>query len=342
MPAMRSYDLETVDFTESLLPNANSPGGINSNFNWPIRIGLQMIAPVGDLMSTGRSVELTMKNEQFWTTITKMGGYINPEQFASEVGIGKMGVNFAAKMKEAWGAIRRRIMKDRLAYVSGDSSMISLLSTQDTGRMKTWNVTTDMGTGKNGSWSTLSTDMFWQIDIVLRYANELARVKMSNFYMGPDTEFYANQNTTLKTLIQNVVDLRGNLIGQDLRGLRLYPIYDDIYKDDSALQTQMNPQGMGSLDYSTFAAIKEKHMMRHSVAGTDYEYGLITAPKLGFTWRPPVYQQESYPDGNIVTDSWWTHSPKVFFTEIMTRYGFAVEDFAKIHRMNCLSTIMVS
>jgi hypothetical protein len=79
-------------------------------------------------------------------------------------------------------------------------------------------------------------------------------------------------------------------------------------------------------------------MMRHTVGATEYEYGLITAPKLGFTWRPPVYQQELYPGENVVTDSWWTHGPRLYYSEVRTRYGYVIDDMAKVQRVNQLST----
>ena len=343
MPTVRMWDSQFQGFTAQLMPEANSPGGVNSNFKWPIVIDTGVIAPVGDLMSRAQFIETSIQEESFWTRITKLGYYINPEQFKNEIGAGKLGIASTTKLKMVVKAIQRRIELDRLNYISGDTTTIARFSTQDTARLKTWDVSSDsdMGSGKGGSWSGMTADMMYHLDLILRHSAEIGDDPLENFFVGPDTYMYMNQNQTLMDNIKYTVDLRNRPIGDNIRGLRVHLVRLQRYKDESSTATMGMP-GRGSPSYDTWTAIKSKHMMRHSSGGTEYEYGLLTAAKVGFTWRPPVYTAEKYPDGNIVTEAWMSHNPKVFYTYLTTRYGFAVEDFSKIHRLNKLAKVLVS
>jgi hypothetical protein len=123
-----------------------------------------------------------------------------------------------------------------------------------------------------------------------------------------------------------------------LRGVTIHVITGDTYKDNSGADVTMSAPGKGSTSYNTWTTIKTKHMMRTN----SYEDALLTASKLGITWRPSVYNMDPYPAGNIVPVSWMDNNPKMFYTYLMTRYGFAVEDFAKVHTLSKVASVLVS
>jgi len=336
MPTLKTYDQTFADFTSNLMPARDSPEpGRNDSFHWEVRVAPQRMAPRGDLMSKARFGTEARAQEVFWTAITLEGMRILPDQYSNEVLRGNLGPNMTEKLRDVMEAIQRRIAYDRLKFICGDSTTVSRFSSMSTERRKLWDVSSDtyMSSGKGGSWSTVSTDILWHVDYINRYPKVFGTKKpLNNLLIGPDTEFYMNQNTTLRDLLKYNVDLRGMMFNGTIRNLKVETIMGDTYKAESD-ESGFNTPGMGSHKYDIAGTMVTKHMMRENFGGTEYEFALLTADNIGFTWRPEVYTAEGYPTGNLVTVSWQDHNPLLKYAYVMTRYGFAMEDFAYVHKL---------
>lgn len=332
---VRDWGIQTEDFTADLMPSAPSPEpGRNDSFDWGIKTNTGMIAPRGDLFSKARFIDEARQKEKFWTTITLLGTWINPDQYAAAATGPGMTITLAEKMKDVMEAINRRIMIDRLEYLSGNSTVTGAFSTQGTGRLKTWDLTSDsdMGSGKGNGWDTTTSDPLYHLDLIIRYASAMRPV--NTLIIGPDAFFYLNQNSTVENKIKYNFDLRGRMFDSNIRGLNVKVIENDTYKEDSENESTMNMPGKGSYDYDTWSTMKTKHMMRETFGATEYEYGLIVGDDIGKTWRPPVYSAETYPKNeNLVTIEYDTKNPLLHYIYVMTRYGFAVKDFGSVHKI---------
>jgi hypothetical protein len=212
MKILRVWDTEFQDFTAKLMPERfDAPEGAITNFHYPVTSGIGVIAPVGDENAPARFIDVGITDEVFWTRQTSLGAKINVAEFNDSIAAGKMGVSFGAKMKEVMKGIARRIMLDRLNYMAGDSAIVGRFSTQSTDRLKTWDLssTSDMGSGSNqaGSWSTLTTDLMWQFNLIGLYAGSMGDTKPNQAHIGPNANFYVSQNTTLRGVLDQANQL---------------------------------------------------------------------------------------------------------------------------------------
>ena len=333
VPTLRMWDNEFDDFTAELLPERPPEAGAITNFNYPITSDIGMIAPRGDVNMPAKFVDAGLANETFSTKVTALGTKINPMEYNASIEVGEMGVSFSRRMEMVMKAIKRRIMRDRILYLTGDANVVGAFSTQSTARLKTWDVTSATDFPVNsGAWSTVSTNLIWQIDYINRYSKHM-QGGLNRLIIGPDAEFYMNQNTHLQDLLKYTVDMRGKMVGESFRSLNINVVSGDTYKEESGNDILLNSPGHGSLSYETWADMKIKHLFRDVAGGQTWEYALLTTDNIGWTWRPPLYTGEKYPKENMREVSWWNKNPEMFHTYLKTRYGFVVDDFSKIHKI---------
>lgn len=340
--ALRLWGKEFADFSASFMPAGPPPEGAknNASWNWGVKTDSGVMANAGDLETETNWVEQGRTSHTFWTSIALLGAKIDPDQYSTAMLKGQMGVTLAEKMRDVMSGIERRKAYDRIKFMMGDTNIVERFTnmpiTND--RYKAWDVTssTDMGTGKGGGWDTVATDILWQLDYIEAQGGALLREPLRTLVIPPTTYFYINQNTNISDKIQYNVDLRGKMFDSEIRGLQIKRVAGDTYKDASSGTGAMDSPGLGNLTYSTWDAITESYMLRESHGGSTYDTGLLMADTIGKTWEPDVYSAEGYPTGNLVTFEYEEYNPYRRFAYVITRYGLAVEDWAKCQKLQKL------
>jgi len=135
-------------------------------------------------------------------------------------------------------------------------------------------------------------------------------------------------------------DPRQNIIGSELRGLSIKEVVYARYKENSTTAASMvGAPGLGSITWDTWASSKSKNMMVEAHGGTDYEFALITADKVGTMFKAPVYTSPGFPTGDDVTNAWEDPETLVKKAWRAVRFGFAVKDWTSVHKLKkvCLA-----
>lgn len=333
---MRYFDSKYEGIISDVMAGPRPTPKNRIGFRYPIIVGTGAMAPVASESDPAVYMETASYMESFTTRIYKVGWKLEPNQWDAEIGAGKMGTMLSFKIEEQSKALDRREEYEGLAYLFGDTTTINRYSTQDQGRLREWDVTSDSLGLTGNSWGTITgdsnlPDILFDLDRIIYNAKLIGDKPKSKFLVGPKTFFVMQRNINLKNDIKNVVDVRGNIVGSTLRGLNMKEVIFNRYKEVSGWSGMMGGPGLGSLMWDKWTDMKSQHMMRHTDGETTYEFGLITADEVGTRWKAPVFTSERYPKGDDVTHSFWEDDPLLLKSWRAKRRGYSIDDFADVH-----------
>ena len=283
--------------------------------------------------------------DSYFTRIAKTGWKMEPTMWDEEIQHGKMTLSLEEKINESSMAHMRREDFEGLKVVFGDSVTLNRYSTQNTDRLKSWEIDSSTDGLIGNSWGTITgttslPDILHDLDTIQYNAKLLGDFPMRKFIIAPKTFYVMQRNQTIKDDIKYVHDVRDGIVGASLRGLNIKEINYARYKDDSGYSDMAGAPGIGSLMYDTWSSMKSKHMMRHEPGdGSTYEFGLITADKLGYIYSAPVYTSPGFPTGSDVSvmfDDPETLTKKAWRAR---RMGFRVKDYGNLHKVLKITTV---
>jgi hypothetical protein len=332
---VRMFDGQYDGIISTLMNTRPTPKN-QLSFRWPIVPNTGQMAPVSDETTSALYMETAAYLENFATRIFKVGWKLEPTVYDEEISQGKMGVSLEYKIEMASQALKRREDFDGLKYLFGDSTVIGRYSSQNAqGRLKQWDILSSADGLVGNSWGTITgtsnlPDILHDINTIKWNAKKIADKPLSKFLVAPKTYYCMQENKTLKDDIKSVVDVRGNIVGDTLKGLSIKEVVYSRYKEMTGYGTLTGAPGLGSLAWDKWADMKSKHMMQHT-DGSTYEFALITADTVGTVWTAPVFTSPKYPQGSDVTHSWMEDDPLMFKSWRAQRRGYSVLDFSNVH-----------
>lgn len=333
METVRFYDSKYEGISAEIFDGPVSTPGNRISFRWPYAVDTGRMAPIAKETTPAVFAEGDAYMDSFFTKIAKTGWKMEPTMWDSEIGHGKMTMGLDFKIQQASQALMRRRDYEALKYAFGDASTIKRYSTQSTDRMAEWDITGDTDLTAKAWSDTANADILYDLDVILYNSRLIGDKPMKKMIIGPWTFFNMKQNATLADEMVYTHDPRMEIIGSELRGLSLKEIVYARYKENSSYSGVVGAPGLGSLSYDTWTTMKSQHMMKHTVSGTTYEFGFITADKVGTMFKAPVYTSPGFPTGDDVTNAWQDPDTLVKYAWRAIRMGFAVPDWADIHKL---------
>ena len=316
---IRNFERKFKPILTDILPMTQTPDNGAQRFLWPIYTSSKPMARMYDAEESVKYIAApAIKDETFWTRITKAGFFRRFDEFKQDFSHDLISLKYQLMAQDMVESIDKRIEFEIAQILFQETRAIrNYTPNQDLTRALVADISaakfyksdktteiSELGSLLTGiQWQKAGSDIFRDFAAIKRAKEDMTDSEVTKAFFGPETCMWLDINTTVIDRLKYIKDTTDGVLGTTIQGVTIKKVMGNNLKEASANvqypnvgTSQWGQPGLGDLDYDKWGE-RNKHPIMVDAGTTGKEWGLMTSDIVGRTFNSYIHtlHQEQAP-----------------------------------------------